>query len=143
MSCPYGCHGFPSIAVGQCHARKNQRDASFIERQQLRCGCCLLCGSGSCHLVVGRIASLEFASHSIEGLEFAGNHQEEGRMTHLPEPNELKGAMLSRCLKPDSGWVICHASTHLKNTIRFPSRSSVANSRVPKSVSSTPFSDTG
>lgn len=33
--------------------------------------------------------------------------------------------------------MLCHASPHLKKTTRLPSRSSVANSRVPKSVSST------
>ncbi len=37
----------------------------------------------------------------------------------------------------------CHASTHRKSVTRLPSRSSVANSLVPKSVLSTPFFDTG
>ena len=84
MPCPYECHGFPAIAVGQLQTRKNQCNASLIEGQTLGGGGGLLGGGGSGNLVVGLISALELARHSVEGLEVAVDHEEEGGSLILP-----------------------------------------------------------
>ena len=55
--------------VGQLQTRENQCNSSLIERQPLGGGGGLLRGGGSGNFVVGRIAPLELARHTVEGLE--------------------------------------------------------------------------
>ncbi len=65
--------------------------------------CGLLGGGGSGNLVVGLIAALELTRYSVEGLEVAVDHEEEGGIAHPPlSLSSRRGVSPPGWFRPDS-----------------------------------------